>query len=184
MCVRTSQCVCGCVCVVLWLSVCVRVCVSVWVPHRECVLCDPGNAEQPANRRNKREATARHPSSSPGDLVHAVLTYWSVRTSETPCCVCRTCVMGWRQDSVGVWQGGGGSECRKYTMCGGQVGTHTQIGLKSQSFGEKNKTIQGWECWMILRGPQEWFVEDAITASAGQLLILLKNGTNHWSPLS
>lgn len=43
------------------VSVSHRVCVTVFLPHRECVLCDPGNAEQRVNSRtNQRRPLSIH----------------------------------------------------------------------------------------------------------------------------
>ncbi len=72
---------CVCVCVFLSMVMCVSVCkcVCVCVPHRECVLCDPGNADQRVNRRtNKRRPPFIHLLSLSLDLVHPIFIYWSM----------------------------------------------------------------------------------------------------------
>lgn len=71
----------GCVFIFLSMAMpsCVFVCEGLCEPHRECVLCDPGNADQRMNRRtNKRWPPSIHLVALTG-LIRPVSIYWSMR---------------------------------------------------------------------------------------------------------
>lgn len=98
---RMEMCVCAsarmCVCAVPSVAhcVCVCVCAPACPPHWECVLCDPGNAEQPvSSRTNRRRALVIHlPLPAPPSRRRRLLI------GGTLCCVCS--VTTWGQDSAG-----------------------------------------------------------------------------------